>query len=278
MVSPNHILLQVDKALNDEILLEGGIKLYLDPTFRPEWNATVTGKVVSKPIHPKGENKKAIAALKVGDEVAFSYRVISDIEYGSSSDLFNPTTEGSDYYKIFANAKGEHLTIVAMPNGNMPPIWAACYNDKFGNLVDGTQGNESDVERWMAQFKFGNVQDGKFKNLFEEDGKDYWKSQECDVLAVKNGDDILPTSDLLICKPIEIDLTTRHNLMNGVSLPPMTIAARLYDRATLLHDAEDMGLKKGDVVSTQEQYIQKYDLWGKPYFLIPKRHIYGTWI
>lgn len=274
MVSPNHILVTVDKALNDEILLEGGLKLYLDPTYSPEWNATVTGKVAAKPLHAKS---KSIETLHIGDEVAFSYRVISDMGFDSGETLFSATSEGSDYYKTFSNPKGEQITKMALPNGNMPPIWVGCYNDKFGNLVDGTQGNDSEVDRWMAQFQFGSVQSGTFKNLFEEAGQDYWKADPIDVFAVKRGEDILPTSDLLICKPIEIDLTTRHNLMNGVSLPPMTIAARLYDRATVLHDDAELGLKKGDIVSTQEQYIQKYDLWGKPYFLIPKRQVYGIW-
>ena len=49
MISPTKIIITVEKRLNDEVDFNGG-KLYLDPTYRPEWNAFSYGTVVSAPL------------------------------------------------------------------------------------------------------------------------------------------------------------------------------------------------------------------------------------
>ena len=44
----NHIFLSLDKPIQDTIKL-GNLELYLDGSYRPEWNATVVGEVYSLP-------------------------------------------------------------------------------------------------------------------------------------------------------------------------------------------------------------------------------------
>jgi hypothetical protein len=38
-----------------------------------------------------------------------------------------------------------------------------------------------------------------------------------------------------------------------------------------------MGFRKGDILSFEPQYVEKYELWGKKYMLIKKRRIQGKW-
>ena len=56
------------------------------------------------------------------------------------------------------------MLIVAMP-GKITHIWVGTFLDKRGNFIDGCQGSEHDIERWKAQFSFGETQKFIFKNL-----------------------------------------------------------------------------------------------------------------
>jgi co-chaperonin GroES (HSP10) len=71
------IYVKLDKRFNDEIITESGVRLFLDPTWRPEWNVCIHGEVVSIP-HKLGnqlENNGIMPVVEVGDKVYFSYQV-----------------------------------------------------------------------------------------------------------------------------------------------------------------------------------------------------------
>lgn len=282
MVTTNSILVSVDKALNDEIITNGGIKFYIDPTYNPEWNVSVTGKVSALPKHPKGANADKIKELKIGDEVAFSYSVISEMRFSENPELFVETTEGSDYFKKFENSKGKQITVVAY-DGAISKRWACVLFDKEAGVLDGRDNiSEAEKDRWLAQFSFGSTQDYRFRNLIEIDNgdggsNDYWNVDMTNILAVKRGDDVVSVSDFVITKPIVQDATSAYNLINGVNLPPMMVAFELTDRAEVVDEYKEIGLSKGDIVSTEDCYICRYDLWGQKYFLINKKRVLGKW-
>ena len=167
MTSVHVPFLQVEKALNDEIITESGLKFYIDGSWNPETHATVTGKVVALPINGK---HPALKQLKKGDDVAFSYAVCSETVFKDDSMNFIEATEGSDYMKQWFNGKGEKVSVMAIPGG-FNGIWVGTYNDKHGNLLDGRQGSEKEINRFLAQFSFGDGSELRFKNLMEVNGK-----------------------------------------------------------------------------------------------------------
>lgn len=78
----NHILVTIDKRYDDEIHFESGVKLYKDVTYKPEHHATIIGRVQSVPNrftdHP--DYKSLVPFVNEGDEIIFSYLVVSDID------------------------------------------------------------------------------------------------------------------------------------------------------------------------------------------------------
>src|SRR6478752_867193 len=116
MITPlNTVFLSLDKPLQDEILFESGIKLYIDPNYDPEWRATVKGKVEGIPKNPTGECSEVCNKIKIGDECAFSYRVISDRCVSKVDDYFMPISPDNPYQKKFTNFQKDILSVTGMP-------------------------------------------------------------------------------------------------------------------------------------------------------------------
>jgi hypothetical protein len=262
------VFLKLDRVLNDEIILNGGIKLFLDPKWNPEWNASVTGVVAALPVnHP--------ANVNIGDEVAFSYRVVAD-RTAIKADYFQPLHEPMPYFKRYINGKGYKLTMVAMP-GVISKIWAGTLVDKFGSLIDGVQGSESDADRWMAQFNFSNAADFKFNNLFNFNGKDYWKADLNEIFAKRVKGKVRSIGDRIICEPIEVDIKHKLELLEGKALPYQNVMIRYMDRGKVVSGGEDIGVEAGQIISFEEKYMERYEFWGKKYLLIKKHRVQGIW-
>lgn len=268
----NEILLELAKPLQDEIITEGGLKLYKDTRFHPEWNTTITGKIAALPAKHKDFNDK----VKDAEELVFSYGVVADREFGADGHYFQPETEGSEYFQKYSNPKGEKLAIVAMPKV-ISIQWAGYYLDKSGELIDGCVGDEHAISRWKSQFSFGHASDIKFKNLLEWDGVDYWRCRIDDVFAKKVGNELIPVGDRLILEPIVINLKDKMEIVNGKALPFQRLTFIPSDRAILTHDCEELGLSKGDVVSFDDRFCEKYEIYGKNYFLIKHARAKGVW-
>lgn len=64
----------IPNKYNDRIQFESGVTLFLDTYFNPEEKASLSGIVTFVP--KSGELSKA--GIKVGDEIFFDYRVVSD--------------------------------------------------------------------------------------------------------------------------------------------------------------------------------------------------------
>lgn len=262
----SEVLVCVEKTMQEEIITEGGLSLYKDSSFRPQFSVTTNGIVAAASPKIKGVDK--------GDEIVFGYDVIMDRVYKSDAHCFLPETEGNNYLKKFRNGKGEILQVAAVPLA-ISNTWVGAYIDASGEFVDGVQGTESVVERWMAQFEFGSPDEFIFKNLLEIDNVDYWRCSEDKLLAKKVGGDILPIGDSrLILKPIVINLKHKLEIMKGKPLPFQKVSFTPDDRGVLIHDYEPLGLKKDDIIGFQKEYCEKYELFGGDYFLIkPKRAI-----
>lgn len=273
----NKILVQLPEAFQDEISLEGGLKLYIDSSYNKEWNATVTGVVTHLPDSYDDQFKDIMSQIEVGDEVAFSFRVVADFDYHSDSDHFMLVTpEESPYLRKYTNKKGEWINLRAIPT-TFGHMWAAWLNDKRMRHVDGVQGDESVIERWMSQFSFGKTDAYYFRNRLFLNGVDYWKVDFEHIFAVKKKGRWLSLGEKVLCKPIEADASKAVQIAAGIHIPDSAIKLRFYDRGRLIHNVPEMGLKTGEVIGFNQQYVEKYDLDGQPYFLIKKVRIDNKW-
>lgn len=84
----NFLIVKMDKAFQDEIVFESGVKLFKPTDNEPEWHVSVTGTVISVPNriqkkvdgYEKPEYKGLKQDVKVGDTVIFSYMVCFDMD------------------------------------------------------------------------------------------------------------------------------------------------------------------------------------------------------
>jgi len=270
------VFLKLDKALQDEIITEGGIKFYLSPEYNPEWNATVTGKIKNLPKLVEQKNKHILSQLNIEDEVCFSYSVVADRKFGSTGALFQQVTEDNPYRKEFKNGVGEKIMAVAV-NGKISKIWIGTYHDKYGQFVHGFQGTENQLEKWLSQFQFGKNQKMTYKNLLSYQAESFWKVDFANIFAKKKGKNIVALGDRVICKPVEKEVSREFLKLNGIDIPASSVKLRYYDRATVVSGGEKIGLKKGDVISFEERFLEKYNIWQQEFFVIKERRIQGKW-
>lgn len=272
MKPTNKVFLKLDRALQEEIITEGGIKLFLQPEYNVEWNAVVTGIVAGIPINCNKD-------IKLGDEVAFSYKVISDRTFGKGGDYYMPIGAVSPVKQKYTNSAGNQLIIQQFPAmyGKFNNFWAGCLLDKRGEVLDGTQGTESEVERWKSQFSFSNNHDLKFMNLFEFNGQDYWRA-DMDLIFAKRVKGIpVSVSDRVIMSVVETNVKHKIELIHGKPIPYNDVKMRYIDRGCVVSGGENIGLKKGDIAGFNPDFCEKYNLWGKNYFLVKERRINGIY-
>lgn len=269
----SQVLLSVGKALQDEITTDSGIKFYLDPTYKKEWAATVTAKIVALPLKVNTKDKYIFDSLQVGDTVAMSYRVVADFEFQSDAPRFMSTIEDNPHIKEYVNTKGEWVKVYALP-GKISKIWVCIYQDRNRNIIDGMQGSEAQMERWLSQFPLGKTDIYTFNNLFNYKGKDYWKCDLDDIFAKKVKGHWVAVGDRVICKPIEEIVPEQYLIAEHKG---QDVKLRYQDRGKVLTGGKSKGLKKDEVISFNPRYLEKYRFDDKDYFLINEKLIEGKW-
>lgn len=262
--------------MQDELITDSGLRLYLDPSYSKEWKAAVTATIVELPIKVNPKDKNILAQLYPGDEVAMAYQVVADFEFQGDGGQFMPMTEGNDYVREFINGRGEVVRVYALPkrSGFKGAIWCGILQNKHKQLIDGVQGNEEAVEKWLSQFPFGKTDNYSFNNLFHYKGKDYWKCYPLDIFAKKVKGHWVAIGDRVICSPIDEKIPDQY-LIDDKGKHEVKI--RHQDRAMVLSSPKGIGFKKGEVISFEPQYLEKYELGSKQYFLINQRLINGKW-
>jgi hypothetical protein len=132
----NKLLLTLDKLYTDEIILSGGLKLYFDPSFKPEWNVTVTGTIAAVP-------REGLAGFKIGDKVYFSYQVVSERKWEDDKKFFVRNIVGNEMLKEWTDKMGGTIKVVAFQGKGFEKKWVATYVNEYGDFVAGCQGKES---------------------------------------------------------------------------------------------------------------------------------------
>jgi hypothetical protein len=272
----SQVLLRIEKSLNDEITTDSGLKLYLDSSYRREWNASVTATIAELPLNPNPKDKKILANLKVGDEVIINYSIVADFEFQGDGERFMPTTEGNDYIREFVNGNGEWIRCYALPTkkGIAKIIWAGSYQDRFRKVISGVQGTQSEMERWLSQFQIGKTDIYTFNNFFSYNGKDYWKCNPDNIFAKRVKNHLIAVGDRVICKPIDEDVPPE--LLQNVQ-HHLSVKVRYQDRAKVLSGGKIKGIKKDEIVSFKPTHVEKYEIYGRQYYLINENMVTGKW-
>jgi co-chaperonin GroES (HSP10) len=272
----NKALITIKSAFVDEITTKSGFKFYIDPSYNKEFQAASVGTITHVSTWNIPENQEIASSLKTGDEIVMSYRVVAQFTFEGDGDKFidlNP--DGSNTFKKFSNGRGEWLIIRALPK-SIGKVWVGVHTNKFG-LVDGVQGDESDVERWLSKFPLGKSDRYKFDNLVEINGKDYWKVNYSEIFAKIKGEKIVALGDRIICEPLEMDISDNLQAMYGIEIPMSAMKVRWQDRAKVVSGCRKLGLKKGDIIGFDPKYLEKYDIKGKEYYIIKQRRVDGIW-
>lgn len=269
-------MLTLDKAFQDEIITPSGLRLFLDGSYNKNFTATVTGTIAALPIKAQSpKDQKILDSLNIGDEVCLSYLVVFDVEYESDGNQFMPATEGNEMMRSWISGAGEKLDVVALP-GKITPTWVGYYRNKYGQLVDGTQGRQSDVERWLAQFPIGKTDRYYHRNLFNFNGQDYWKCEMQDIFAKRVNGEIISLSNRIICEPVEEEIPIEHKLQ--IANFGDDVKIRYQDRGRVLSGGDRKGVKKGDVIAFQPTILEKYEFWNKEYFLVNENYVHGKFV
>lgn len=271
------VLLKIEQALQDSIVTDSGLKFYIAPDFKKEWQATVTATVEALPSNPSPKHKKIVGQLKVGDKVAIMYNVVADFDFASDSDRFMQATEDNPHIKEFYNGKGESVRVYAMAKraGISGVIWIGVHLDKRKELIDGVQGDEETLERWLCQFPFGKTDIYKFNNFFEYNGNDYWKCDPDQIFAKKVKGHLVAVGDRVIMKPVDMEVPDQY-LINGNGLPEKVVM-RCQDRGRVISGGKEKGFKKDEIISFEPQYLERYEFWNQQYYLISERLVLGKW-
>ena len=127
----------------------------------------------------------------------------------------------------------------------------------------------------MAQFPLGKTDIYTFNNFFEYKGKEYWKCNPEDIFAKKVKGHLVAVGNRAICRPIDEDVPVEvlQNIQHNTS-----VKIRYQDRASVLTCTKDnKSVKKDHVVSFSPSHSEKYEFYGRQYYLINQNFIQGKW-
>jgi hypothetical protein len=264
------VILKLDKPLA-ETIKKGKLELYLDPTWNPEQHVTVTGIVYAlPPNHPYGDS------LKVGDTVCFSYQVVADREFDETPDHYH-TYVDEENLQIFYNGHMEKIQVRAV-QGIITKKFICAYFDKHGEFQEGYEGTFHEKDRWLSQFKFGNTERYRFKNCIDWDGELLWKCKFEEIFAKKVGKKLIALGDRLILNPVKMEIPEAVFTDAGLEIPKSTMYGTLQNEAKIESVPRETKLKKGQRIEFNGMFKEKYEFFGKQYFLVNKNLVEGVWL
>lgn len=267
MKGTGHLLVSVDRKFDDIAFKykdQNGVEqfFYKSVLENLHWDVTVTGRAESD-FKPMG--------ISVGDEVIFSYQVISEKVWNDAPQIFQKTVDAPGVFTEWTDGEGAIIKKVHSP---IRGIWDAFALDNKGKLLGREHGTESKCEKFLSQFNFSNL-DGRFVNLFEVDGKDLWKVKKSLIIGVRREGGIELFNDQILLRPVYVDLTTRVELMEGIKLPERYVQAEYKNMGAVEYGGSGLGLEKGDIVVFESRFAQKYKFWGEDYYILAPDRIFG---
>lgn len=276
------ILVKVESAFNDEIKLSNGLVLYKDVSWSPQDHVTIEGEVVGIPDKiSKSDPFKAgiVPEVALGDKLFFSYMVISDRESVDDPDSFYKTGDG-----VWQNNKGETLTLGMLPEAlswmimGARNVWVSNYHGADGELVEGSVGKRSEVDKWISQFKFTQRDELIYSNcLFDN----IWRVDYQYAIAYKRGEEIRTLGGYVMIEKVYDDMNLVMSDGTELIIPEyLKKAERKGHGIIVATGAPKEGSRKvtvdiGDHVVFDPRFAEKYIIEGKEVLLIKRHKIYG---
>lgn len=109
-----------------------------------------------------------------------------------------------------------------------------------------------------------------YRNLVPYEGEEYWKVNYEEVFCVvRNGKILMPTQHVLLA-PIEDNGSDK--LESG--LTSIIKKSIFEDRAQVVAmPASSVSCEVGDIIPIEPEFVQKYIIFDKPYYIIPARRL-----
>lgn len=280
MVKPvcplNFVLVQIDKKYQDVITTPSGIQFYKETRFNPGWHATITGKVVSTPqsIMNDAYHRGLSVDVKEGDVILFSYRVVYDERYtGNNDEVFYENESFDPYEKVWQSKKGEVLVRRYMNNDR----WNCLHMTREGEIISAAKMcNERQMESFLGKFTYKTHTDISFKNLITIDGKDYWKVDVANIIAVKNGEHFEMKSGNVMLeehKKREVSHQGKIILLSNPYKPKNQSTATVLSIGKQRGGKVAIGAKPGDEVYYDKRFAEQYEIEGKEFIILKQERI-----
>lgn len=284
----NHILVSLDKKFQDELITTGGLKLYQDTSFRPEWNATIKGIVQSVPKQLTiGDGKsqslylervKIREIVKPGDEIIFSYSVVMNRGMTENvGDVFIREKPKDPYTTVWSNPHGLQIVRCYLNNDNYE---IGLFDTKSRTWQDRIKGKEKDVDEFMGKYMPTQNVAYNYQSILPYDGTDYWKVDYISAFAIKRAEgvfDMIGEYALLepFHEPTKKALTEDLFIYNLEQEKDHVAIGKLVSIGLSLIGEKPLNVKPNDYVVIDMRFVEKYEIDGHDYWVVRQKYIYG---
>lgn len=284
----NNILVELESKFQEELVSDGGMKFYKDTTFRPEWNTTISGKVVSVPIkltegngsnHSLDFDRPNIhQIIKPGDELVFNYLVIMNRKMtDNAGEIFTRDTPTNPFTTVWSNPNGQQIVRVYLMNDRYE---IGLFDTGTKIWVDRVKGALYDVENFMAKYMPTENYGFNYGNLLPYDGKDYWLVDYTNAIAVKRAEGIFDMiGDFVLIEPIrEPRRDTYQGIIEVHNLEQETdykAIGKILSIGPPLKGQPKLSVKINDTICTDIRYVEKYEIDRRDYWVVRQKYIYG---
>jgi hypothetical protein len=270
LVSPSDsILVEITNKYEDEIHFKSGVKLYLDPSFNPNFHATSEGIVHSVPKVMRA-NKDIDPIVRPGDTVLFSYKTVGDTSFQGNTHLFRMTTKSEGFMTEWRNQDGFDLHMEKGPRGK----WMAVYTGRKGAYIAGKVGMQGEVENWIAQnFKFAEGEGFTYDNKIDYNGKELWRVDYSMVFFVRRDGHMRAVGDYVLVEPI-VEKRKALSLVMDIHRAPMDEFHVREDKGWCRCGGKG-GFHDGDVILINPDLKEKYNIQGQPFYIVRRKYVLG---
>lgn len=267
----DNIFVEIKAKYEDEIHFESGVKLYVDPSFNPNFHATSEGVVHSVPVVCKYWNSTIPQIIQPGDDVLFSYKTVGDVSFNENTELFRMITKAEGYMTEWMNQERQ---TIHMEKGMKDNQWSAVYTDKYGRLIAGKVGSHGEVENWVASnFKFATGEGFTYDNRCYYKDKELWRVDYSYVFAIRRDGHMRMVGDYLLVEPIVENLP---EIIGTTSLiRPEKDRYVVRENKGWLRCGGKGGMKDGDVIHFDPHLKEKYNIQGNPFYIVKRQYVFG---
>lgn len=269
----DNVFVEITKRYDDEIKYQSGVKLYIDPSYNPNFHATSEGIVHSVPVSLGPDNADINPIIRPGDEVLFSYKTVGDITFQDNTDHFRMTTKQEGYFTEWMNQDRWTLRI---EKGMKDHQWSAVYLDQHGDLVAGKVGKQGECENWVAaNFKFATGEGFEYDNRLYYKDKELWKVDYNYIFAIRRKGHMQMVSDYLLVEPIVENIPRFWESTGILNANGDRMCIQEHKGWLRCGERGTDGIRNGDVLHFDPNMKEKYNVQGKPMYIVRKRFLLG---